>query len=112
MLLFFLIAILSGLIQIFLPWWSMTVMAAILCFFLGKNMKQVFIAGFFGCGIVWLLYSLYLTITNGSVMTERMANLFSLPGSWLLFLVSFLIASLAGSISAAAGYSLRLALKG
>jgi hypothetical protein len=111
MLLFFLIAILSWLVQMFLPWWSMIVVTAALCFFMGRTMKQVFFAGFFGCGLVWPLYGLYINAVNGSLMTDRMSNLFSLPGSWLLFLVSFLVAAIAGSIAAAAGYSLKLVLK-
>jgi hypothetical protein len=111
MILFFLIAVLSWIIQLFLPWWGMAIIAATVSFFLSKKAFQTFLAGFFACGLVWLLMELYITMVNGSLMTDRMANLFSLPTGILLFVVSFIVAGLVGGLSALAGRFLKEAIK-
>ena len=105
--LFFLIALLSGLLQLWLPWWSMMLVAAGMSFLLGKTFWQTFLAGFLACGLVWLIYAIMIAITHGSLMTDRIASLFSLPASWLLYLVSFLIAAIGGGLGAWMGYSLK-----
>lgn len=107
MILFLLIALLSALLQFFLPWWTMMVAAAVLSFFLGKNFRHAFFAGFFACGMVWLIYAVFITFTEGSLMTDRIAVLFSLPSSSLIYVVSFVIAAIAGGLGAWLGYSLK-----
>ena len=111
MLLFFLILIFSWLMQLFLPWWSMVLVAAVLSFGIGRNFKQVILAGFCGCGILWLIEALYIAVSRGNLMTVRMAELFSLPASWLLFFVTFLLAAIAGMAGAWFGFSLRIIFK-
>ena len=106
-LLFLLIALFSGLLQLWLPWWSMMLVAAGMSFLLGKTFWQTFFAGFLACGFVWLVYALIITITNGSIMTDRIASLFSLPASWMLYLISFLVAAIGGGLAAWLGYSLK-----
>ncbi|MEO6167206.1 MAG: hypothetical protein ABIO46_13650 [Chitinophagales bacterium] len=107
MILFLLIALLSALLQLWLPWWSMMTAAILLSFFLGKNFRHAFFAGFFACGMVWLIYALAISFTAGNLMTDRIAVLFSLPASALLWLVSFLVAAIGGGIGAWLGYSLK-----
>lgn len=105
--LFLLIALLSGLLQLWLPWWSMILVAAGMSFLMGKTFLQTFLAGFFACGLVWLVYAVIITAANGSIMTDRIAILFSLPASWMLYVVSFLVAAIGGGLGAWLGYSLK-----
>ncbi|HUM46564.1 MAG TPA: hypothetical protein PLD84_06535 [Chitinophagales bacterium] len=107
MILFLLIALLSALLQFFLPWWTMMVAAAVLSFFLGKNFRHAFFAGSLACGMAWLIYELLITFIEGSLMTDRIAALFSLPASSLLCGISFLIAAIGGGLGAWLGYSLK-----
>ena len=107
MLLFFLIAIFSALLQLVFPWWSMVIVAALLSFLMGKTFRHSFFSGLLGCGIVWLVYALFVTASTGNLMTQRIAELFSLPATWLLFVVSFLVAAIAGGVGAWTGYSLK-----
>lgn len=107
MILFLLIALLSTLLQLWLPWWTMMFAAAGLSFLLGKNFMHAFFAGFFACGTVWFIYALLITFTKGGLMTDRIAVLFSLPSSSLLYGISFLIAAIGGGLGAWLGYSLK-----
>src|ERR1044071_6758395 len=112
MLLFFLIALLSFLIQLFLPWWSLAIVAFGCSFFLGKKAAQTFLIGFLACGLVWLLIALFIHFAKGDLMTNRIAVLLSLPSSWLLYLISFLIAGIVGGLAAASGFYLKMILRG
>lgn len=107
MLLFFLMALLSALLQVWLPWWCIVIVAAVLSFFGGKSFTHAIVAGFFACGTVWLLYALLITNADGSLMTERIAVLFTIQAPWLLYVISFLIAATGGGLGALLGFSLK-----
>ncbi len=107
MLLFLLIAVLSFLVQLFLPWWSMMIVAFALSFLLGKKTAQVFIAAFSACAIVWLLMEIFIHATRGDLMTNRIAELLSLPASVLLYIATFVIAGVVGGVAALAGFFLK-----
>jgi len=111
MLLFFLVAVFSFLIQLILPWWSMAIAAFIVSFGIGKKPLATFLSGFCACGMVWLLYALFIHFTRGDLMTARMAQLFTLPSSWLLYLNTSLLAAIIGGFSAWAGVSLKPLLR-
>jgi len=107
MILFAVIAVLSFLFQLFLPWWTMAIASFIPAFFLGKKSSQVITGGFTACGLVWVLMALFVQLSKGNLMTIRIAELFSLPSPWLLFLVSFFIAGVVGGLAAYAGFLLK-----
>ncbi|MFI5135694.1 MAG: hypothetical protein ACHQD9_07565 [Chitinophagales bacterium] len=107
MFLFFLIAILSFLFQLFLPWWSLAIVAFGCAFFLGRKSVKSFSAGFLASGIVWLLMALFIHFTKGDLMTNRISQLLSLPSSWLLYLITFLIAGIIGGLAAVSGFYLK-----
>ena len=110
MLLFFLIAILSFLFQLFLPWWSLAIVAFGCSYFVGKKAAQTFFAGFLACGMVWLLMALFIHFSKGDLMTDRIAELLSLPSSSILYVAAFLIAGIVGGLAAVSGYYLKSAM--
>jgi hypothetical protein len=107
MLLFILIFIAAFLLQIFLPWWCMVIVAFAISMLLGKNAGQVFFAGFFACGTGWLAMAIYIHFTGGDLMTHRVAELFSLPGNAILYAVTFLVPAIVGGIAALSGFFLQ-----
>ena len=111
MILFFLIAVFSFLLQLFLPWWSMTIAAFVISFLLGKKLWTVFFSAFLACGIVWLLMAVYIHFTKGDIMTSRIAELLSLSSSVMLYVGAFLTAGIVGGIAALAGFFLKEILK-
>ena len=107
MILFFIIAVLSFVVQLFLPWWSMIIVAFGAAFFAGRKAGSSFLGGMLGCGIVWLLMSIFISVTKGDLMNGKIAELLQLPSPFLLFLVSFLIAGIIGGVAALSGFFLR-----
>jgi hypothetical protein len=114
MMLFLLIAIVSFLLQLFLPWWSMALAAFAISFLLapraphgGKKSLHVFFTAFFACGIVWLIMAFYIHFTKGDLMTNRIAELISLKGNSTLYIGTFLIAAIVGGFAALAGFYLK-----
>ena len=108
MILFFLIAVLSFVAQLFLPWWSMVIIAFVSSFFFGRNLRQSFFLPFLACGIVWLLMAATIHFTRGDLMTGRISQLLSLASPILIYLMTFLIAAIAGGVAGFAGYSLKI----
>lgn len=107
MILFFLIAILSFVVQLFLPWWSLAVVSFGSAFFWGKKAVQSFFAGLLANGLVWLLMAVFIHFTRGDIMTNRISQLLNLPSSSILYLVAFLVAGLVGGLAGVSGYYLK-----
>lgn len=106
--LFLLIALISLLLQFFLPWWVIAPVAFGLAFWQAKSGWHAFGSGFGGTALVWLGASLFTHLRTEGILTGRVAELFSLP-SPLLLLVTALIGGLTGGLAALTGYFFRRA---
>ncbi|OIN58929.1 hypothetical protein [Arsenicibacter rosenii] len=105
------IAVLSFVAQLLLPWWSMALVAAGCCYWQGKHAWQSFGQAFAGAALVWAAYALLIHVQTGGIMTNRMSQLIiksTSPAGMLLLtpLVAGLVAGLAGL----AGYYIRQAM--
>ena|SRR5688500_9749155 len=105
--LFLLITVIAFLLQLFLPWWILAVVAFGLAFGLARHAQQAFLAGFAGIGLGWLIMSLFFHVRNQGLLTAKVAVLFTLPSSLLLILVTVLIGALTGGLFALAGFFCR-----
>ena len=107
MILFLLILILSALLQIWLPWWSMLLAAGVLSCFAGKSYLHAIVCAFLACGTVWLGYALIINNTQGMLMTGRIAELLALPAVQLLYVINFAFAGITGMIGAWCGVAIK-----
>jgi hypothetical protein len=107
MFLFLLIAILGFILQLFLPWWILAIVAFACALLLAKKPVQAFSAGLFGSGLPWIMMALFIHLTRGEILTNRIAELLSLPSPLVLYAGSFLIAGVTGGLAALAGYYLK-----
>ena len=78
---------------------------------LSSNGLSSFFAGFLGVGILWFYLAWRVDSTTGSILTDKVAAIFSLPNSFLLFFVTAIIGGLAGGFGALAGSHLRSIFK-
>jgi hypothetical protein len=105
--LFLLIAIVSLILQLFLPWWIIAPVAFVFAAWKAKSAKNAFIGGFLAIFVVWIIAGLVHTIPNENILANRVASMLTLPSSslsWLIVLViSGLIGGLAAGFSALAG---------
>ncbi|WP_128545564.1 hypothetical protein [Larkinella soli] len=105
---FLMIALLSAIAQLFLPWWVIAVVAFTVCFWRKPSGGRAFLSGFLGIGLVWLLYALLIHLRTDGLLTARMAELlFKSSSPALLLLVTLLIGGLVGGFAGVAGSGMR-----
>lgn len=105
------IALLSVIAQLILPWWSVAIVAFGVAYFRSETAGQSFWAGAIGIGLVWQIYVLVIHIRNAGVLTGRISQLFFKADMPILLLeVSVLIGALIGGLAAYSGYLCRRAV--
>ncbi|GAA4002784.1 hypothetical protein GCM10022408_12810 [Hymenobacter fastidiosus] len=110
--LFLVILLVAAGAQLLLPWWSITPVAFLAGATLGRPGGRVFLAGFAGIGLGWLLLASWQQVQGAGRLSHRVAQLLPLGGQgWLLVLVTALIGGLVGGLAALAGYWLRQAAR-
>lgn len=110
----FLIAFLSGILQYFLPWWTVAVVAALIGVAMPfKQKRQVFLCGFMGIALLWLAYVLWIDLSTWFVLSPKIARLLLLPGSSVgLWLLTVLVGGTTGGLGALCGNALRQIITG
>ncbi len=104
-----LIAILTGIAQLFLPWWVGILVAAAIGLLVDfKQKRAAFLIGFGGMASLWLACLLWIDIRSRFILSSKIAAIFSLPigtaGSWIL---TALVAGISGGLGALTGNLLR-----
>ncbi len=104
-----LIAVISLLAQLVLPWWSVAIVAFAVCFWRSTSAGRAFWHGFAGVALVWLLYALMIHVRTDGILTGRMGQLiFKADGAVFPLLVTALLGGLVGGLAAMSGYYVRL----
>ncbi len=107
LLILLLIAVFAAALQLFLPWWT----CAVAAFFVGAAVRQsgnsAFWAGFWGIFLLWGGYAFWIDQHTQSLLTTKMASLFSLPSPFLLIFLTAFVGGLTSGFAAGAGAYLR-----
>mgnify|MGYP000710597895 CR=1 FL=1 len=103
----FIIALLSFVAQLFMPFWIVAVIAAIVSLLTADSAVSGFASGSLAISTLWLIAILYLDISTFSVLTNKMTAIFSLPSKTYLILSTVSIGALLGGMGAATGALLR-----
>jgi hypothetical protein len=107
-LLFFLLsAILNGFLPVYLPWWVFIPVNFLLAVFFRMGGKLSFWTGGLASGLVWLVYSVFISNANGHILAERTSLILQLPHPALLFAALFSLAFFLGGLAALAGVQFR-----
>lgn len=102
-----LIVILTYLFSLIGPWWIGMVVAALTGFLLHGNGFNVFISGFLGIGLLWMIYAWYLDAITHSILSEKIVALFPFEDKIFLVVAAGLIGGLTGGFSCLTGNSFR-----
>ena len=103
-----LIAVLALLAGMFLPWWSIAIVAFLVPLLIPQKGGAGFLSGFLGIFLLWGLLALWIDVKNQGILSKRIALLLPLGGSSvLLILVTALAGALVGGLAALSGSSLR-----
>lgn len=104
-------ALLSFIAGLFLPWWSIAVIAFLAALLIQPRVGVGFLAGFSGIFLLWGALSFWIDTANESILSRKIAQLFPLGGSsLLLILVTAFVGGLVGGFAAMAGSSIRFRL--
>lgn len=99
-------AVLSALLQTFLPWWTIAIAALVVAYFLQQKSGLAFVAGFFGVFVLWVGYAYFLSSANDNLLAAKITELLKAltQGSVLgLYLLTGLIGGLVGGFAALSG---------
>ncbi len=92
-----LIALLSFICGLFLPWWSIALAAFLVSLLIPQRPLLAFFAGFLGLFLLWGVMALLIDLANQSILSSRVASLLPLGGSPVaLILVTAFVGALVG----------------
>lgn len=97
------IALLSLLLQLFLPWWSIVIAAALGGTVFSLGSLKSFFCGFLGTAIVWWMYAWIIDLKNQSILSAKIAELFNMGTSAMLILFCGMLAGIVGGLAALSG---------
>ncbi len=108
---FFLKIIFTGavafLLQLYLPWWSIAFAGFLISFILSSSVVLSFFSGFLGISIYWGALAFFIDNANNHILSTRVAEIFSLPNSAILILITAIVGGLIGGFGALTGSQLR-----
>ncbi|HEU4473082.1 MAG TPA: hypothetical protein VFR58_18450 [Flavisolibacter sp.] len=92
---------------LYLPWWSIAIVAFLVALLIRQRIGFSFLSGFAGIFLLWGVLALWIDIKNSGLLSRRIAALFSLgESSILLILITAFIGALVGGFAAMSGSSL------
>ena len=103
-----LIALLSFALGLYLPWWSLAIVAFIVAALIHQHAGKSFLSGFLALFLLWGILAFIIDQKNQHILSHKISSLFSLgEGSMLLILVTGLIGGLVAGLAAMSGSYLR-----
>jgi hypothetical protein len=100
-------ALLSFFAGLYLPWWSIAIIAFLVAILIKQIVGRSFLAGFLGIFLLWTVVALWIDVKNEHILSQKIAQVFPLGGSSiLLILVTAFIGALVGGFAAMSGASL------
>jgi cell division protein FtsX len=100
----FAIVFLSSLLQPFLPWYIIAVVAFIAGYFIKQSAASAFGAGFVAIFLLWVSYAFVLSHANNDLLAHKVALLLPMKGHVsILLLVTGIIGGLVSGCAALSG---------
>jgi hypothetical protein len=102
-----LICLVSMLIlQLMTPyWWWVMIVPFAYGAAAARSGWRAFRTGLLSAGLLWLGASVYLYVSGSDLIATRMAAMFGLGRSWLMIVLTAVIAAVAAALSGYAGYT-------
>lgn len=92
-----LIAMLSFICGLFLPWWTIALVAFLVSVLIPQTPPRAFLSGFIGIFLLWGGMALGIDLANESILSTRVAGILPLGGSsYALIVVTALVGALVG----------------
>jgi len=99
-----LIILFSFLSCLYLPWWSIAIVAFIISILIQQGHLVSFICGFISLFLLWGFLSFWISIENGNILAHRVSLLiFKTDSPILLIFVTALIGAMVAAFAALTG---------
>jgi len=99
-----LIALLSFLTGLYLPWWVFALAACLISILIPQRPGWAFLSGFLALFLLWGALAWFQDAPNNSILSSKIAQILPLDGSpYLLMLVTALVGALVGGGAALTG---------
>jgi hypothetical protein len=103
-----LIALLSFVAGLYLPWWSIAIAAFLVSAIIHQGAGKAFLSGFLALFLLWGGLAWYMDMKNQGILSAKIAAILPLGGSSiLLVLVTALVGALVAGFAAMSGSYLR-----
>ena len=101
-------ASLSFIAGLYLPWWSIAIVAFLVALLIKQKIGLAYLAGFTGIYFLWGGLALLIDIKNKSLLSHKIAQIFPLNGSsFYMIMVTAFVGALVAGFAAMSGSSLR-----
>ena len=101
-------ASLSFIAGLYLPWWSVAIIAFLVALLIKQKIGLAYLAAFTGIYLLWGGLAFLINIRNQNVLSQKMATVFPLNGNSIyLILVTALVGATVAGFAAMSGSSLR-----
>jgi hypothetical protein len=104
---FIFILVFAGVLQIYLPWWVVMIVALLAGLMIPGTRGGAFFSGFLAIFLLWAGYAFYLDMETSAILTKRVAPILFLPAPILLVIITGLIGGLAAGFAALTGQLFR-----
>lgn len=103
-----LVALLSFVCCLYMPWWSVAIAAFIVTAFIHQRPLNAFLTGFTGVFLLWGVLAWYISSRNGHLLAHKVSvMIIQTDNVLLLVLVTALIGGIIGSLGALTGSFIR-----
>jgi hypothetical protein len=103
-------ALLVFIAGLYLPWWSLAVIALLVAVLIHQHAGKAFLSGFLGVFLLWAGLAWWIDMKNNGVLSAKMAKLLPAGGSpILLILLTAFVGALVAGFGALSGSFLRAA---
>jgi hypothetical protein len=86
----------SFIVQYFLPWWTLAIVAFAVGYYFNNKGFISFAAGFIGVGVLWLTMAFYIDSSTQSILVSKVGKLFPVNIFVLMVIVGGLVGGFAG----------------
>ena len=98
-------AILTYLLGMFLPWWSIAIAAFVVALLMKPSLGKAFLGGFLGVAIAWAIIAFWIDSSNDHILGAQISRVFQLGSAVLLILITAVLGGLVGGFAALTGAS-------
>ena len=99
-----LIAGLAYLTESFLPWWSVVIVSFLVVLAIpAKSSWNAYFSGFFGVGLLWVIFSWMINNETNAILTTKIAELFHMSNPEVMVFLAGFIGGMVGGFAALSG---------